>query len=177
MDAYELHEARFVQEYAATSAANGLTLDTPVVPAGKVRTIISASLGPSVNETQVVGFQIIGRSTYQHTVTVPVSIALTVAYMFPFLTEGMECKLFPGEKLRAFRGAATAGSTISLNVRFIESDLPFYSYEEPLNKVVKAGQKHGSQYRSSGGISIGGGGASGSGGPSGGGGGHSGEPI
>jgi uncharacterized membrane protein YgcG len=165
MDAYELHEARLLQQYTQTTAANALYGGSPVVPAGKVWTILSAAYNPSVSETQVVWFSIYNsQSTRTYPITVPLSMALTTVIPHAGLTEGMEIKLYPGEALWIQRGAATAGSTMSFAMRYIETDLPFYSYEEPQNKVVRQVQKHGSVFRRSGGISPGGsGGGSGEG--------------
>lgn len=156
-EGYELHEARFVQEYSNASLADGLYTAIGPVPAGKVWTILAASLGPSVAETRTVWYSIRAKNVTFFPVTVPAAIALGVLNRLPLLTMGMEIKLYPQDYLYGHRDVATAGSTLSLYARVIETDLPYYSYEEPLNKVVKQSQRHGSVYRSSGaGISIGG---------------------
>lgn len=175
-EAYELHEARFVQEKVNTSAANGLTTNIGPVPAGKVWTLLAGYLMPSTAETKTVWFVISGQSS-SYPVTVPATIALSNVIPFPLLTDGMELKMYPGQQLRAYRDSATAGSTISMGIEFIESDLPYYAYEEPQNKVVRKVAQHGSVYRSSGAISPGGGGGVGPGGHGGGGGGGGSQPV
>jgi len=179
MDAWDLHEARLIQEIAVTSGANALSVYSALVPAGKVWSILGAACFPSVTETRTFWFAISGRSLTLFAITRPQSFAFTTAVnqQIPCLTEGMEIKLFPGERIYAFRDVATAGSTISLVCRYVESDLPFYAYKEPQKEITRAKLRHGSVYRSSGGISpSGGGGISGGGHPPGGGGGGS-EPV
>ncbi len=153
MDAYELHEARFVQHFASTSAANAESISTPTCPDGKVQTILTAGYFPSVAENMVVQWQI-----YKPGVVLPLTPPYGWDYKalntnWPCVTEGMEVKLYPGESLMIVRDGHTAASTMTIRVRFIESDLPYYSYEEPQNKVVRSVQRHGSVYRSSGAIS------------------------
>ena len=87
----------------------------------------------------------------------------------------MEIKLFPGERLYGWRDVATAGSNFYVRARFIETDLPYYSYEEPLKKIIAQPQKHGSVFRALASSSAGGGGGGG-GRPIGGGGGGA-KPI
>jgi len=177
-EAYELHEARFIQTKLVNSAANALYAEVGPVPAGKVWTILCAAGFPSVDETQTVWMAIfipVGGLTFPITTPASMALKMTPPIFRPGVTEGMEIKLYPGEYLRAYRGSATAGSSIYIAVRYIESDLPFYSYEEPQNKVVRQTFKRGSVYRASGGgISERGGG---SGGPSGGGGGGGPKPV
>jgi uncharacterized membrane protein YgcG len=155
MDAYDLHEGRFIQEFLNGSAANGLSIAAGTVPAGKVWTVIQAAGYPSVAETQTVWFALVTKTTAIFPLTVPVSIALSAVITFPMLTEGMELKLYPGDTLRFYRSVATNGSSIQIWIRYIETDLPYYAYEEPLNKVIKSSKQHGSAYRSTGSISPG----------------------
>lgn len=129
MDAYDLHEARFVQIRSASSAAGGLSVGIGPVPEGKIWTILCAGYYPSVSETKVVWYALYTQ-TINFPVTVPQSWAAT-GEQYPALTEGMELKLYPGEYLYVYRASATAGSTMTLNVRFIESDMPLYEYVEP----------------------------------------------
>jgi uncharacterized membrane protein YgcG len=175
-EAYELHEGRYIQEYVVSSAANAVLLQGNIVPAGKVWTILSACYFPSAAETKIIEYSVIARSSSRNAISIPVSILLDATMRLPLLTEGMELKIFPGESLYVARDSATAGSTMTLIVRFIEADLPFYAYEEPQKKVVKVSQKHGSVYRSGGGISEHGTPSSGHGTPGGGGGGGP-EPV
>lgn len=176
-EAYDLHEARLLQTRNISSAAGALSVAAGPVPAGKVWTIRAGSYNPSVTETKVVWWFIYNALSMSFPISVPVSIALGTTIGFPLLTDGMEIKLYPGEYIEAGRESATAGSTMSIAISFIESDLPYYSYEEPQRKVVKSQVAHGSVYRSSGGISSAGGGG-GTGVDGGGGGhGHGGQPI
>jgi uncharacterized membrane protein YgcG len=173
-DGYALSDARFVQEKAIGSAANAEALTILVCPAGKICTILSAGYSPSVTETQVVYFEIYSKAAYDYPITMPVSISLgNLVPRLPCLTEGMEIKIFPGEALLVIRGGHTAGSTMSAYVRWIETDLPFYKYTEPLKPVVDRTTKHGSAFRGAGSGSGGstGGGIIGGGHPTGGGGG------
>lgn len=173
MDAYELHEARLLQLTQATSAAGAVSVSIGPVPAGKIWTILHASYVCSHAETKSWYFSVY-RSTFPcaMAVTRPAALAVIATWPNPMLTEGLEIKLYPGEYLFVTRDSATAGSTMQIAARYIETDLPFYSYDEPQNKVMRSVQKHGSTYRASGAISPAGGGVGpgGHGGPSGGGG-------
>lgn len=180
MDAYELHDGRFIQERAVTTGAAELVAPSAVVPDGKVWTILGAYVTCSANETKKYWFAINATGSGRPIpVTRPVDAAIANAtyQYFPLVTEGLELRMYPGQYLCAFRDSATAGSTLTLVIRYIETDLPFYSYEEPQKKVVRSQAAHGSVYRSSGGISSapGGGGTGVDGG--GGGHGHGGQPI
>ena len=154
MDAYELYESRFVQWAWIWSAAEALFVPSAVVPEGKIRTLIGAGYRPSATETENVQFQI-----YRPGLMIPVTQPVSFAYVLgsdlwlPLLTDGMELKLYPGECLMAKRDGHEAGTTMGLIIRYIESDLPYYAFEEPQKRVVKASLKRGSVYRSSGGIS------------------------
>jgi len=162
-DAYRLHDARFLQVLSVGSAANALNVTVGLVPAGKVWTVLSARIAVSVAETRSFWFSIYKLGSPFFPVTMPVALLVDPALSkdFPMLTEGMEMKLYPGDGLTGFRDAATAGSTMVTSIRFIETDLPYYSHEEPLREVVKQSQLHGSVYRSTGGVSVGGGGGGG----------------
>jgi hypothetical protein len=177
MDAFELHDARLIQERSVDSAANALGAQFGPVPEGRIWTVFAASFHPSVTETQTVFFYIIGRSGYIHAITTPESVSLGLLVSWPALTMGMDIKLFPGEYIRCVRGAATAGSTCSLTLRFIENYLPYYSYEDPLKKVIVQPKKHGSIFRAIAGTGGGGGGGGGGRVPPAGGGGGEPQPI
>ncbi len=155
-EAYETHDARYIQYRSYGSAANALVVYGDVVPAGKVWTIIQAAIETSVAETQDFWFSV-NASLINFPVTTPTSFALAPASAkyYPMLREGMELRLYPGEKLAGQRAAATAGSTITIFYRWIETDLPYYKYIEPLNRVVQSRRKHGEAYRTTGGISPG----------------------
>lgn len=178
-EAYDLHEARFIQTQLLGSAADALYIGVGPVPAGKVWTILSAGAFPSVAETRLFWFSIYlptGGLTFPVTTPVSLAASMTPPAFLAGVTEGMEIKLYPGEYLRAYRSVATAGSSIYIAIRYIESDLPFYAYKEPLTQIVQKSLRHGSVYRSSGGISqrTAPGGSPGTGG---GGGGGTSEPV
>jgi hypothetical protein len=147
MDAYDLHEGRFIQEPVTLSAADALSISSLVVPPGKVWTILSARYNPSATETRTVQFGILTKGGSFQPIRVPVSVALGVAIYYPLLTEGMEFKIYPGERIQAVRDVATAASTMLLLMRLIETDLPYYSYEDPLKKIIAQPFKHGSIFR------------------------------
>jgi hypothetical protein len=169
MDAYDLHEARLLQYGVATSGANGLAAASGAVPAGKVWTILAAFITVSVAETQAFWFSILKAGLDYFPITFPVSFAVDPAVnkAIPMLTEGLEIKLYPGEFLYGFRAAATAGSSMTMKFRYIESDLPYYQYIDPQKKVVASTLKHGSVFRATGAISqsgsLGGSGSAGTG--------------
>jgi hypothetical protein len=183
-DGYELHDARFPQIAFATSAANGLVQAIGPVPPNKVWTILHAFATNSVGaggETQYYWFGVSSDLAIYYPITRPVNqlVDNSVAQYFPMLTEGMEIKLFPGQYIAARRAAATAGSTLIIYIRYFETDLPYYKYTEPLNKVVESKMKHGSISRAmaTGAVARGGAGFVPHGGvPHGGGGGTS-EPV
>jgi len=176
-DAYALHEARLLQEFVRTSAVVATTVFSDVVPAGKVWTILSASYYPDASEAKYIYFFVQGRSSAQYPITIPQTITLSPTRPFPAVTEGMEIKLFPGEYLGVTRDSATAGSSMVIRIRYIENDLPYYAYEEPLKKIVNTAKQHGSQWRAGGGISTGGPGGSPGSIPHGGGGGGVPPPV
>jgi uncharacterized membrane protein YgcG len=169
LDAYQLHEARLIQERYAQSAVLDLNIFVGPVPAGKVWTIFSIAYDPSIAETRLIQIVIRRPTTFDFPIINPITIALGPAIWLPGLTEGMELKLFPGEYIRVVRDVATALSYMECRIRFVETDLPYYAYEEPLKKVIAQSQKHGSIMRGGGG--GGGGGIGGGGRPAGGGGG------
>lgn len=146
MDAYDLHEGRFIQERVYNSAANAVYINSDPVPNGRVQTILSASVYPNAAETRTVHYSIFSRGGNYFPVTQPVAIALSTAIQLPLLTMGMELKLYPGDSLFAFRDVATLGSTMTLILRWIETDLPFYAYVEPLKKVVQTSRQHGQAF-------------------------------
>lgn len=133
-DAYTITESRFVQQQTITSAAGDVSLVDYAVPAGKVWTILQAGYTPSAGETKVVQW-FIRRAGVNYPITLPTSIALTTITAWPAVTEGMELKLFPGEQLYVSRDSATAGSTMTLFKRYIETDLPLYEYVDPQEQL------------------------------------------
>lgn len=132
MDAFELGEARDIQERAVTSAADAVQVLAPAVPANKIWTILDITYFPSATETRVVAPYVYSRANVQHVVDYPVSRAINPAgVQCGLIPMGIELKLYPGERLGVWREAATAGSTMTMNFRMIESDMPLYSYVEP----------------------------------------------
>lgn len=132
-DGYAITDAHFIQYIVNVSAANDHTVLAGPVPNGKIWTILSAVGFPSVNETQDYWFAIYKAGFTPFNVTFPSQIAFLAAEAngCPLVREGMELKLFPGEYLEFLRDAHTVGSTISIGVRYVESDMPLYEYIEP----------------------------------------------
>lgn len=161
-DAYEIHDAQFLQVLSVTSAADALAISLPSVPAGKVWTFLSAYVNCSVAETQIYWFGIQNPNYPGHfPVTVPASRLITPAVysFYPMVNEGMEIKVFQNESLVVRRAAATAGSTISISGRFIENDMPFYQeLEKHANRIRfrRAAQVSGVRASRSGGFDRGG---------------------
>jgi uncharacterized membrane protein YgcG len=142
-DAFELHEARRVQERFASSAADALSVSGLAVPEGKVHTVRFINYTPSTAETRTVYAAVVGRSTTIFSILRPASIALSTSIRFAALEQGNELKLYPGEYIVIYRDVATAGSSMYVWWSFIESDLPYYAYEEVLKKVVRTSKRHG----------------------------------
>lgn len=139
-DAYGIQEARFIQVLFATSAAGALVQAIGPVPAGKIWTVLQAFATNSVGaggETKYYWFAVSGDGSIYYPVTRPVSqvVDSTVAQYFPMLQEGLELKLWPHDYLAVRRDSATAGSTLSIYARIIETDMPLYTYDEP--QIVK----------------------------------------
>ena len=167
-EAYKNEEIRLIQERVSTSAADALYINIGTVPEGKIWTVTCFGYRPSVAETQVVSFQKVTRAGTTMALLNPISLNLNPAYA-TFIEQGMSYQLFPNEYIFARRVAATGGSTMSLWMQFIESDLPIYTYEEP--QIVKRTARALSNIRQrmSGGGSLRGGGGEAPGGPGGGG--------
>lgn len=146
-DGYALQDGRYIMLVTGSSAVAGLTAQTAAVPAGKVWTVIGCNGICSVAETRTVGYSMITAGGNIIMLTQPVSFAyLNSAYLgFPLTREGMEVKLWPGDSIVYCRDAATAGSTITVYARVIETDLPLYTYDEP--QVVKRQKQGISQLR------------------------------
>lgn len=136
MVAWNLAEAKFVQERLAISAANDESLTAGYsVPQGKCWVIIGFAYRPSVGETQVISMAKVTAGGNAYSVLNPVSLALSSTIVATFIEQGMEYLLLPGETLRVVRGSHTVGSTMSFLAQIIEIDLPLYTYDEP--QVVK----------------------------------------
>jgi hypothetical protein len=133
-DAYIIGEGRYIQcRNSGLSVAGALLMDLAAVPRNCVWTILSALAYCSVSESQTYWFAVLAEDTNGYPITIPQTAAINpaVSQWYPMLREGMEIKLFPGERLRIYRAAATAGSQIALYARIIESQLPLYEEFEP----------------------------------------------
>lgn len=129
---WKLEEARLVQFRSATSGAGAtnVSLAASPVPAGKVWVVLGFSYYPSAAETRTIGFRKITPSGAQIALLNPLAMLLN-PFMATFIEQGMEYLLFPGEYVYVDRDAATAGSTMTIQMQFVEIDLPLYTYEEP----------------------------------------------
>jgi hypothetical protein len=141
-DAYELHDLRFPQIFVLPSAANALSVTSTVCPVGKIRTMLAGEYVPSVAETRTCYWAIF-TAGYSMPVTYPASVALSPTIGLPLLTMGMELKLLPGEYVQIFRDVATAGSSMTMVLRYIETELPPFRYDDPQNKIRAQKFKHG----------------------------------
>lgn len=154
-DAYEIHDGAFLQQKTYTSAADALIATLGPVPGGRVWSILSAYINTSVSETQDFWFAL--TNYYNFPVTLPQEFTTdpATAKYFPMLREGMELKLFPNEYLKGYRDAATAGSTISLVIRYIETDLQYYvelDKQKNLQRRMRAMEASSPGVRGSGGF-------------------------
>lgn len=132
-DAYALCDARLIQVRAVWSAANALLCEGETVPNNAIWSILAAWGTCDAAETQDYWFSVKAAAGQYFPVTWPAEFVVNGAInrTVPFVREGMEIKLYPGEALCVHRDAATAGSAIGIYTRFIESDLPLYEYIEP----------------------------------------------
>lgn len=133
---FELHEARQLQSKEATSSADALNNFIGPVPQGKFWTILYGRQHCSVSETRNVWWVIWSSIIGAYPITNPVSKVVSTVLPNALCTEGMTVLLFQGEYIASYRDIATAGSTILTAIRYIESDLPYYSYVEPVRKLV-----------------------------------------
>lgn len=139
---WRLEEARLVQNRTSVSAANADSIGMAAVPAGKVWCVLACSYYPSATETQVVSFQKVWPGIGVYGLLNPVSMALIGAGAGAVATpieQGMELFLLPGEYIQATRATHTAGSTMTINIQFVEIDMPLYTYDEP--QEVKRNQR------------------------------------
>jgi len=74
---------------------------------------------------------------------VPTSIALGAAVFYPLVTEGNQIVLLPTEVIRVTRDVATAGSTMSIYLQYVESDLPTMKYHDPQKLLSQDRRKRG----------------------------------
>jgi hypothetical protein len=140
LSAYDLHEIKLLQEPYVNSAADALFVNSPTVPAGRIWTVLAATCYPSVAETQSVQVSVAStRAGTVYALTNPVSIALSSPLRYAVVPVGNELQMYPGEYLQFRRGAATAGSSIVIAIRFVETDLPMYAYRDVQHKVMRRG--------------------------------------
>lgn len=132
MEYFEPSELRLVQERSNLSAADALLMpiNPTAVPDGKIWTVLAVGYRPSVAETQTVYFYKSTRAGNNVALLNPSSMNLNPAYA-TCIEQGMAIILLPGETLRVGRLVATAGSTMSGWMEFIETDMPLYDYTEP----------------------------------------------
>lgn len=137
-EAYQIHDAQFLQVASAISAADALFAAIGPVPTGKVWTLLSVLGYCSAAETQIYWSAIQSLDGNYYPITRPASFAIApaVSQWFSALLEGMEIKLWPKESIRMHRAVATAGSTIGIYIRYIETDLDFY-VELDKHKVLR----------------------------------------
>lgn len=130
-ESFAAAEFRLVQERAEVSGANWLELAfTSLVPAGKIWTVIAFGYKPSVAETKTISIGKYTRSGAEMAIMNPVSLALNPMVCTP-LEQNAFIDLLPGEGLTVRRDSATAGSTMSVTMQYIEWDMPLYDYIEP----------------------------------------------
>lgn len=129
---FDASETRLVQVKNAISAANADSLSVGSgVPKGKLWIILGFGYYPSTAETQVVSiYKSIPFFGQNFGLLNPVSLALN-PHVATFIEQGMDYVLMPDEVITVLRGNHTAGSTMSVNMQFIEVDQPLYAYEDP----------------------------------------------
>lgn len=131
-DAYRIDECRFLQTVDATSAADATVIALGrSVPPGKIWTLFSWDYYPTATETVEVWFYVLNALTSKAHYFNWASRAFTGYGRIPALAGMDEMKLFPGDEPRVGRKTATAGSSMVMTIRLIESDLPFIKYVEP----------------------------------------------
>lgn len=142
-DAYLVSDGRYIGEDVRVSAAGATSLDSTPCPENYVRTILTAGYQCSAVETKTLYWAIVRPSGNVFPITIPIAQAMN-ANLFPLVEQGMEVKMFPGEILRIYRDSATAGSTMAMYIRFIESPLPIYQQYEPQKDVLAQKFRRGS---------------------------------
>lgn len=133
MDAYRIDSLRFAAEYTGASAAAGVTKDCTdfVVPANTIRTILFMSYGCDVAESRSIIVKVIGASGITHAIRGAFTVDTNLGNPHAVLEQGNEVRLIPGDRLRFDRSAATAGSIMSLYVRYIDEVQPYQIYIDP----------------------------------------------
>ncbi len=116
-----IDEVRFIQEQTETSAAGATGITISLVPARRIRIIYAADVKPSVAETQDYACSLRTKAGNDITLQNDNNQDLTTAIGYALRRI---VTLYPGEQLVFFRGAATAGSTFSARVVFVELGVP-----------------------------------------------------
>lgn len=162
MDIYRADSLRFPQEFTQTStiAATWMSTTAWVVPANTIRTLVLVSYLCDIAENRYITFKIIGASGVTHCFRGPVAYDGNNGAPFAALEQGNEIHMLPGDYIRIDRSAATAGSYMTLYVRYIDHILPFQKHVDPYNTFRRR-----SPYLAS---TVGGGGEASGGGPAGG---------
>jgi len=176
-DAYRLDELRFPQEFSQSSAVAGVTIDTTawVVPPNTVRTVLQLTYMVDVGENRWISVMLLGATT--HAIRGPFNYDSNNGAPCAILEQGMEIRMLPGDRIRVDRSAATAGSTMTLRVRYVDHFMPYQRNVEPQDARKKMTPAYRAAREATSGISAGGGGGgeAGTGFAEGGGGG--GEPL
>lgn len=130
-DAYRLDELRFPQEYTKSSAVAGTSIDCTdfVVPANTVRTILYFSYQVDAAENRWLSIMLLGAVT--HAIRGPFNYDGNNGVPCAVLEQGMEIRMLPGDRIRVDRSAATAGSTATIRIRYVDHFIPFQKWVEP----------------------------------------------
>lgn len=127
-----LAEVRNAIDLYGGSAADALMVNLSPVPDGKFWIVLNSCVFASVSETRTIWASVITKTANAYPILAPVSATINFSGRFyPVLEQGFELVMFPGDFLRAYRDAATAGSSIYLAARYVELDLPLYHYDDP----------------------------------------------
>lgn len=176
-DAYRLDELRFIQEYNRSSAVAGTSIDCTdfVVPANTVRTILWFSYQVDIAENRWISVMLLGATT--HAIRGPFNYDGNNGAPCAVLEQGMEVRMLPGDRIRVDRSAATAGSTATIRIRYIDHFIPYQKYIEPQDARKKLTPFWRAAREAAGGGAVSGGGGSEAGGGFGEPGGTPGEPL
>lgn len=132
-DAYEIAEGRYIAAHLSQSAVAGLYATLAACPANKVWTYTAVSYENDIagGETKNIWLVIVMPNGPEIPIYPFTSVTLKAGQPYGFLQQGNEVKIFPGEQLRIYRDSATAGSTLTIRGRYIESSLPIFKQYEP----------------------------------------------
>lgn len=143
--AYRLDEGRWLYDKSIASAVAGTSAfdSSFVVPAGRLWAVIFASVNVDMAETRDFTLCVYNalRGSLTHGIAMRAA-ALAGGAPIPLLTEGSELLMWPGDRPSVIRSAATAGSTMTLYLRIIETDLPPLTYIDP-QKLIAQNRRRG----------------------------------